>query len=104
MKLLILVGVILVLVYNCSGGGYGTDKIFGPPDRLPLSRYDEVDVHVYFYYPNDKEEYLGSVTGTSACERSAYRFARGKGLERDDAWTYICCTIEGGSDCYRKIR
>lgn len=45
----------------------GTDKIFGPPETLPLSRYDEVDVNVYFYFPDGYEVYLGKTKGASSC-------------------------------------
>jgi hypothetical protein len=50
-QLVILVVLALAAVYWFSGGGFGTDKIFGPPENLPLSRYDDVDVHVLFSFP-----------------------------------------------------
>lgn len=75
-----------------------------PPETLPISEYENVKVHVYFYFPNDKEVYLGTEKGASSCQAAAYSYANSKGLSRHSDWSYICCTIEGGSDCYRKIR
>jgi hypothetical protein len=76
----------------------------GPPDTLPLSEYDDVDVSVYAYTPDEKETYLGDTTGASSCGAMAYAWAEGKGFQRGDGWSYICCTHEDGSSCYRKIR
>ena len=104
MKLIILGFVGLVLVYWFTGGGLGTDKIFGPPDTLPFERYDDIDVNVYFYFEDDREVYLGQTHGASSCGRLAYSYASQQDLSRNDDWTYICCTMENGSSCYRKIR
>jgi len=83
----------------------GTEKIFGPPDELPLSRYEDVYVNVYFYFPEgEKEYYLGRTKGASSCGSMAHSYAYSKGLSGNSEWSYICCTEEGGSDCYRKIR
>lgn len=82
----------------------GTDKIFGPPETLPLSRYDDVDVNVYFYFPDGYEVYLGKTKGASSCGSFAYAYAEEKKLARNNEWSYVCCTIEGDSSCYRKIR
>ena len=71
---------------------------------LPLDEYEKVDVNVYFYFPDDREVYLGETRGASSCGGMAYSYARSKNLSRSDNWSYICCTIEKGSDCYRKIR
>lgn len=73
-------------------------------DSLSLSEYDDVDVNVYFYFPNDREVSLGKVRGASACGDVAYSYAREKNLSRSDRWSYICCTIRKGSQCYEKIR
>ena len=71
---------------------------------LPLSEYENVDVNVYFYFPNDKEVFLGRTRGASSCGDMSYSYARQKNLGRDDKWSYICCTIRKGSQCYEKIR
>lgn len=76
------------------------------PESLPLSKYEDVDVNVYFYYspPSEREVYLGTARGASSCGNIAYGFAREKGLSRRAKWSYICCTIRKGSQCYEKIR
>jgi hypothetical protein len=71
---------------------------------LPLSAYEDVDVNAYFYYPSGAEIYLGRMRGASACGDAAYSFASSKNLNRQSDWSYICCTIRRGSDCYEKIR
>ena len=63
----------------------------------------DVQVHAYFYFPDGKEVYLGQQRGAASCQYAAIDFARSKNIERE-RWDYICCTIEKGSDCYRKIR
>ena len=72
-------------------------------DLLPFSEYDNVNVNAYFYYPNDKEVFLGSMKGASACQVAARNYAYSKNIESSN-WGYICCTIEKGSSCYRKIK
>ena len=91
------------LLYNCSGGGYGTDRIFGPPETLPQSRYEDVNVNVLFYFPNGDEYPIGETKGASSCKAMAWDYARAKNVE-NAMWSYVCCTKENGSSCYRKIR
>ncbi len=64
---------------------------------------EEVPVHAYFYYSTGQESYLGKFTGASACQSAAYHHALSKNVESTN-WGYICCTIEKGSDCHRKIK
>lgn len=73
-------------------------------DALPLDEYEEVAVHAYFYFPNDTERYLGKYHGAAACGDAAYAYAREKGMSSYTSWSYICCTIRNGSECYEKIR
>ena len=73
-------------------------------DHLPLDEYEDVEVHCYFYFPNDEEKYLGRMTGMSNCQSAAYSYAKRKNLSESDKWDYIACTIRKGSDCYEKIR
>lgn len=102
MQLVVFLAIIIGCVYWFTGGKYGTDKIFGPPDTLPLSRYDDVEVNAYFYFPDNKEIYLGSTTGASSCQSMARNYASQKNVS--GSWSYICCTKEADSNCYRKIR
>ena len=70
----------------------------------PFSKSNEkTPVHAYFYYSSGQESYLGRFTGATACQSAAYHYASSKNVESTN-WDYICCTIEKGSDCYRKIR
>ncbi len=64
---------------------------------------EKVEINAYFYFPNDKEIFLGRYTGISACQSAASSYAYSKNLS-DANWGYICCTIEKGSSCYRKIK
>lgn len=92
------------LLYKCTGGDFGTDKFFGPPDTLPIERYEDMDVGVWFYYPDgDRADYLGQTRGAASCGDMAADHADFLQISHS-AWSYVCCTHEGGSDCYRKIR
>ena len=71
---------------------------------LPLSEYEKVDVNVYFYFPDGREVHLGKTRGAQSCGNISHSHARQKDLERSDGWSYICCTIYKGSQCYHKIR
>lgn len=104
MKFITLIVALALFTYWFTGGDYGTDQIFGPPDTLPLYRYEEMSVSVYFYFPNGNEVYLGDTIGASSCGDYAYSYAYEKDLSRYDDWSYVCCTHEAESDCYRKIR
>jgi hypothetical protein len=102
-----LIGLIAIvfLLYKCTGGGFGTEKIFGPPDELPLSRYEDVYVHVWFQFPDNEKLYdLGRTKGAASCGNIAHDYAHSKGLSGNSEWSYVCCTEEGESNCYRKIR
>lgn len=95
-------------IYQYTGGKLGTDKIFGPPEMLPLDRYEDFDVRVQFYYPADRNgetryQYLGSTHGAKSCGNIARSYAAQHDLLYSD-WSYVCCTHEAESDCYRKIR
>ena len=64
---------------------------------------EEIPVHAYFYFEGGQESYLGRYVGVSSCQTAAYNYASSKDV-RSTNWGYICCTIENGSDCYRKIK
>ena len=59
--------------------------------------------NVYFYWPNDKEEYLGQSYSLSGCGDTAYDFAYRKNISNKN-WGYICCLITKNSGCAEKHR
>lgn len=59
------------------------------------------DFNVYFYYPYEKEEYLGQVDGLTACGSVASNYASSNNISD---WSYICCRIDDGSSCKSKHR
>jgi hypothetical protein len=64
---------------------------------------EKSDFNAYFYFPDDREEYLGQVTGLSSCQSAAG--ARAKELNMIDSdWSYICCRITSSSSCASKHR
>lgn len=101
MQNFLILALLAFVIYKCSNGGYNPDN---PPKTLPSKYYEEVFVNVYFYFPDGNEIYLGKTKGASSCGDIAYNYAYQKNLDRYDSWSYICCTEEGGSSCYRKIR
>lgn len=104
MQFVLVVALIVAAVYWFTGGKFDTDRIFGPPENLPLSRYNDLDVNVYFYFPSGNEKFLGRVHGASACGDTARSYAAQHNLSSNSRWGYVCCTVEAGSSCYRKIR
>ena len=81
----------------------GTDSCRSYSDftcaQLERSRYN-----AYFYFPDNKEVYLGESATLSACGSMAHSYAGSKGLSRGSGWGYICCLIAKGSSCYEKHR
>ena len=67
------------------------------------SNNENVNVNVYFYFPDGKEVFLGQRKGASSCQSAAVNYAYSKDIS-SARWDYICCTIERGSSCYKKIR
>lgn len=65
---------------------------------------EAADYNVYFYYPSEKEEYIGQVSTLSSCGATAYDFAYSKDLSDNDGWSYICCMKTEESSCYEKHR
>jgi len=60
--------------------------------------------NVYFYYPDDKEEYLGAYSGLGGCQSAAYSKADHLDLPQSSSWSYICCRITSSSNCASKHR
>ena len=71
-------------------------------DLLPLSEYENVQVNAYFYYPNNREVYLGKYLGASDCQYAAISYTYEKNISGN--WGYVCCTIRLGYQCYEKIK
>ena len=59
--------------------------------------------NVYFYWPSDKEEYLGQSHSLSGCGDKASSFAFQKNVSSSN-WGYICCLMKDGSCCAEKHR
>lgn len=59
--------------------------------------------NVYFYWPSDKEEYLGQSYSLSGCGDMASSFASQKDISNSN-WGYICCLMKDGSSCAEKHR
>jgi hypothetical protein len=67
------------------------------------AQIDAAEYNVYFYYPDDREEYIGRVSGLQACQSTASNYAsqRQLGAAR---WGYVCCMITETSSCQEKHR
>jgi hypothetical protein len=89
----------LVLFFVLCQSGCSDEK-----GLLPLSEYENIDVNVYFYTPDNIEKYLGKTRGARSCGDMSYSHAKRINLTRNDNWSYICCTVRNGSSCYEKIR
>ena len=60
--------------------------------------------NVYFYFPNEREEYLGIANGLEQCGGIAGSYAAEHNMSRSDSWSYICCMKTGKSECEEKHR
>ena len=98
MRLILVIAVYLGVAY--WGSFWPFEDKYAP---LPYSQYEKVDVNAYFYFPDDTEIFLGQFKGASACQSAASNYAYRKNMSNAN-WSYICCTIEKGSSCYRKIK
>ena len=65
---------------------------------------ESAQINAYFYYPDDREVYLGVVQGISECQSAASNFAASKGFTTSDRWDYICCLKTSSSECATKHR
>lgn len=61
---------------------------------------ESVEFNAYFYYPDDREEFLGTVTGLSSCQIAAS--AKAKSLGMSSNWSYVCCLKTNSSNCAEK--
>lgn len=66
---------------------------------------DKATYNVHFSFPNsDRDYFLGTVNGLSACGSTAYGYAASKGLSRDSGWGFVCCMKTEKSECAEKHR
>jgi len=59
--------------------------------------------NVYFYYPDDREVFVGEADGLEMCRNTARGYAYGRNMIQSD-WNYICCRITSSSNCASKHR
>ena len=94
LKSFILILITGLFLNNCSNES----------DLLSFDEYEDVELHCYFYYPDNKEKYLGRMKGISRCQNAVHNYAFQNNLSKSDNWSYIACTIRKDSDCYEKIK
>jgi hypothetical protein len=104
MQIIALLGVLALAVYWWVGGWRGIDKLLDPSESSPPTRYEQAGAAgAAPDAARTNGQQLGDVTGTSGCGSAARDYA----VPRDSplgGLSYTCCTIEGGSVCYRKVR
>jgi hypothetical protein len=73
---------------------------------LSGSNDENVQMNVYYYRSSDLSNslYIGQAKGLSNCQATANRTAQIENRRSGDGWSYICCTIENGSACHRKLK
>jgi hypothetical protein len=100
MNKIVVIAIVGLILYLC----FHKDKCQEYSD-FTCKQIDEADYNVYFRYPNnDQDYYLGQVTGLQECGYMAKNHAFAKNLSYNREWSYICCMIAKGSQCYEKHR
>lgn len=94
--------IVATILYGVILSGCG-DECSSYSD-FTCSEIQKATYNVYFYFPNDKEYYLGVADGLSQCGSVAYSYAASKNLSGNRDWGYICCMKAKGSECYEKHR
>ena len=96
--LLILFGVVIFYLF---GGNSDSCKQYSDYSckELEASNYN-----VYFYFPDDREKYLGVSNSLSQCNSMSVNYANQKNISRSDGWGYICCLKTKNSECAEKHR
>lgn len=61
---------------------------------------ESAEFNAYFYYPDNREELIGTVTGLSSCQAAAS--SKADSLKIKDNWDYICCLKTSSSGCKSK--
>ena len=62
---------------------------------------DSAKFNAYFYYPSNRQEFLGQVSGLGACQAAARSKAQALRME-PESWSYVCCLKTNSSDCAEK--
>ena len=89
MRLLIIILVGLAIFKGCSDG----------EGNLNLGLEDST-FNVYFYFPDNREYYLGQVRGLSQCQARSWDYANQKSNgDTSFNWSYICCLQTSTSSC-----
>jgi predicted CoA-binding protein len=58
-------------------------------DQIQKANYN-----VYFYYPDNREEFLGETQGLDSCGGIAHAYANNHDMSQAE-WGYVCCMIAG---------
>ena len=85
------------------------DSLFGKDSCRSYSDYtckqlENSSYNVYFFYPDNSEDYIGVSRSLSNCNSMAVTHANRKNLKRSDGWGYICCLKTKNSECAEKHR
>jgi uncharacterized protein YbdZ (MbtH family) len=100
--------VIVVGVWVVFFGGWNTIKNTISTDscldysELTCDQLEAATYNVFFYYPNDKEKYLGVSYGLDECGDVAHYHARK--VNNPSGWGYVCCLQTEDSECAEKHR
>lgn len=89
--------IVLVLVLGLVSWLFDFWPFYSGEFRPILRQHNYV---VHFYYPDNREEILGEVTGIDSCRFKANKFANKKGI-RNQKWQYRCCRVVGDDKCRR---
>ena len=85
------------------------DSLFGRDSCKSYSDYtckqlENSSYNVYFFYPDNSEDYIGVSRSLSNCNSMAVTHANRNNLKRSDGWGYICCLKTNNSECAEKHR
>ena len=72
--------------------------------KYSCKEIQEATYNTYFYFPDEREEFLGIATGLSQCGGLAHGYAADHNMSGSDSWSYICCMKTDKSECEEKHR
>ena len=107
MPLLIIIGILVWMIFY---GGWETIKQYTGTDSCrsysdyTCDQLENSNYNVYFYFPDETENYLGQSNSLSSCGNIANNYAYTKNLSQNRDWGYICCLITKDSSCAEKHR
>ena len=114
LKLFQLVGLLILAAVGFSVfsaiGGFEVIKQFTRMDSCrqysdyTCDQLENMPYHVYFYYPNGQEYYLGRSESLPMCGARARSQAARTNMSYNTGWDYICCLEAKGSNCLEKHR